>query len=590
MQRWLPAQLLWVNGRLKQVNKKLKTGVAYRYRTSDIIFGNMKSRQNIPILIGLMSIALIGVIVIQFLWIKSAIQLKQEQFDGAVHHALMSVSGDLGNKYGVHLITEKLDEDSNIRKEILKQDPGFYNFMISVNDDKQKNADEENNSKEPKNLISVSNETNYEFYTRGEDPERSERIEIRSHNGHKIIAVVNLNRGNKQHLKAQKNTIQKPPVAQEPPLAPQSNKLMNIVKDAADEYAMSKMSEKDINELIDSPKIIRALKKAFAARGLPESFVFATYSVSGDSVIINKAYSKSAIKDFAYQSPLLPTDFIETSTLLLVDFPARYRYIFTSIAGLLVLSLFFSITIISAFAYSLRVIFKQKKLSEITTDFINNMTHELKTPLATISMTADTLALVPENQHAQAVPEYAGMIKNEARRLSRHVDRILDAALPDKNTGNEQYEIIDINQLVEEEVKVFQSALQKRNGKIEILLPVEKLKIYANRDMLRGAISNLLDNAVKYSKETPEIKISARRVNSYILFCVEDRGVGIGKADQKLVFEKFYRVHTGNRHDVKGFGLGLNFVKNIIESMNGKVWVESELGKGSKFFMEFPAI
>ena len=253
--------MLWVNGRLKQVNKKLKTGVAYRYRTSDIIFDNMKSRQNIPILIGLMSIALMGVIVIQFLWIKSAIQLKQEQFDGAVHHALMSVSGDLGNKYGVHLITEKLDEDSNIRKEILKQDPGFYNFMISVNDDKQKTADEESNSKEPKNLISVSNETNYEFYTRGEDPERSERIEIRSHNGHKIIAVVNLNHGNKQRLEGRKNTVQNPPAAPEPPQAPQPNKLMNIVKDVADEYAMSKMSEKDINELIDSPKIIGALKK-----------------------------------------------------------------------------------------------------------------------------------------------------------------------------------------------------------------------------------------------------------------------------------------------------------------------------------------
>jgi two-component system phosphate regulon sensor histidine kinase PhoR len=541
-----------------------------------------------------MSIALVGVIIIQFLWIKNAIQIKQEQFDRSVHHALISVSADLENRYGVHLITEKLENDSNARNEVLKQDPGFYQFMISVDKNKQRDDEsydlEDDSKNTESSVISISNidDNIYPSNSKAKGEVLSSSMQ-----GAKVITTVNVKRNNSEQIIIQNSTLKKPKAVAAGQCTPNASggcNLMKIVKSAADEYAMSKMSEKEINDIIDSPKISSAIKMEFARQGLPLDFVFGTYCVSGDTAMINKAYSNNPMKDFAYKSPLLATDFVKAGSLLLLDFPGHFRYLLASVAGMLLLSLFFTLAIVTAFAFSLHVIFRQKKLSDITNDFINNMTHELKTPLATISLTADTLGLSSVSTNSEMVGEYSGMIKNEVKKLSRHVDRILEAAVLERNGNKQQTEILSINQLAGDEVKIFEPIVQQRGGKIEAHLPEEEIKIHANRDMIRGVICNLLDNAVKYSKEKPDITISVSRSGSNLLCYVEDHGVGISKADQKMIFEKFYRAHTGNRHDVKGFGLGLSFVKNVIESMHGRVWVESEQGKGSRFYFEFPLL
>jgi two-component system phosphate regulon sensor histidine kinase PhoR len=216
------------------------------------------------------------------------------------------------------------------------------------------------------------------------------------------------------------------------------------------------------------------------------------------------------------------------------------------------------------------------------------MTHELKTPLATISMTADTLALASVSQSPEKVSEYSGMIKNEVKKLSLHVDKILHAALLEKNGDRQQHELICINRLIEDEVKTYEPLVHQRNGTISAGVPAQTITLHANKDLLSGAVSNLLDNALKYSHEHPIITVAVRPVNDKIILSVKDEGIGISKSDQALIFEKFYRAPTGNRHDVKGFGLGLSFVKDVIENLKGKIWVESELGKGSTFFIEIP--
>lgn len=526
-----------------------------------------------------MSIALAGVIVIQFLWIQNAIELKQEQLDRSVNMAMIRVSADLENKYGVHLITEKLEKDSVARKQVIKQDPGLYKFMININDG--------GNSSEERTIE----------YIGGDDEATAEQVNIRGpRRTRQVVAMINIS-GNEQQEVVIRKTIA-PEVGPElpapptPPCAPcppgKDCQLIDIVKNVADEYAMSKMDAKDIYDIIDSAKIRASISKEFKKAGLPENFVFATYCTQGDTLMINKASSENPLLDFAYKSPLLATDFIEASSLLLVNFPSRLRYIFASIAGMLLLSLFFTLAIISAFAYSLHVIFKQKKLSEITNDFINNMTHELKTPLATISMTADTLLLNGVNSQPDRVNEYSGMIKNEVKRLSRHVDRILEAAVTERNGNGHGSEKIDLKELLQAEIKLFEPLVTQHHGKIQLALPVEEVPVYAGKDLLRGVICNLLDNALKYSKELPDIKISLQKKGGFALLCVEDNGIGISKADQKFIFEKFYRAHTGNRHDVKGFGLGLSFAKSVIESAGGKITVESNPGEGSKFFVELP--
>lgn len=364
----------------------------------------MKSKQSIGILIALMSIALMGVIIIQFLWIRNAIQLKQEQFDRTVNSALIRVSADLENKYGVHFITEKLHSDSSARKEVMRQDPGLYQFMISVDESKQRDGEDINPDLTEESTVVVSDNSECPVAL------NSEKMRTGYSKNHgRVLAMVNINNNQKEEVLVQKARWIEPvppPEVLNPDTAADSKSpksaLINIVSDAADEWAMSKMSAKDISDVIDSAKIISSIKKEFAKEGLPQDFVFATYCVDGDTLMINKA-STAGLKDFTYKSPLLATDFIDAKSLLLLNFHKQYEYIFHSLAGMLVLSLFFTIAIISAFAYSLHVIFKQKRLSEITNDFINNMTHELKTPLATISLTADTLGLISTGKDRKSV-------------------------------------------------------------------------------------------------------------------------------------------------------------------------------------------
>ena len=553
----------------------------------------MKSKQSIRILIALMSLALIGVIVIQFLWISNAVLLKQEQFDRSVKMAMIRVSADLESKYGVHLITEKLEKDSAARKQVMKQDPGFYKFMININD-----SEVEQEEVRAQSSVLVCGEEALDA-----------NINMRSmHRNRQVIAMVNVNDNGQQEIATidvrgdePEAVISEaafmlpaapvaPPMPPSPPSAPGSkSNLMNIVQCVADEYAMSQMDAKEIYDVIDSAKIRASIGKEFKEAGLPSNFDFATYCTKGDTLMINKAASESPLSDFAYKSPLLATDFIEASSLLLVNFPARFQYIFSSLAGMLLLSIGFTFVIVAAFAYSLHLIFKQKKVSEITNDFINNMTHELKTPLATISMTADTLLLAGVSVQPDKVSEYSGMIKGEVRKLSRHVDRILDSAVTESN-GNEHqgYEKINLNELISDEVKLFEPLVTQHGGSIEAMVPAENVFVRAGKDMLRGVICNLLDNALKYSEEAPQIKITLQQKHRSAVLCVADSGIGISKADQKHVFEKFYRAHTGNRHDVKGFGLGLSFAKSVIEGAGGKIWVESSLAEGSRFFIELP--
>lgn len=544
----------------------------------------MKSRQNIRLLIALMSLALLGVIMIQFLWIRNAMKLKQEQFDHSVNMAMIRVSAQLENKYGVHFITEKLEKDSSAKTEMMRKDPGLYKFMISVDDAKKKAQEEKYLWRSKASFVDAGPESAEEEIS----VSKAGRIFTKR----RVIAMVNVSGNHKQEVVIQKNdalnpSTPQPSIPSTPPDEALKANLIKIVSNVANEYELSKMNQKDISDVIDSQKIYKAIEKEFKKQGLPLNFDFATYCVDGDTLMINKGSSSDPLKDYEYKSPLLATDFIEAGSLLLIRFPAHLTYLFTSMAGMLTLSLFFTLTLISAFAYSLHVIFRQKRLSEITNDFINNMTHELKTPLATISMTADTIGLAAaSNQHGR-MGDYSGMIKNEVKKLSHHVDRILEAAVLE-TTSNEKWENLDINETVRTEAKALEPQVLKKGGRMEVYIHPVPLNVRANKDLLSGIMDNLLDNAIKYSGQMPVIKIYTHDLGDRVMICVEDNGIGIRKSDHKLIFEKFYRAHTGNQHNVKGFGLGLSFVKNVVESLKGQVWVDSDPGKGSKFFIQLP--
>jgi len=235
-----------------------------------------------------------------------------------------------------------------------------------------------------------------------------------------------------------------------------------------------------------------------------------------------------------------------------------------------------------------RALLRQKKLSEIKNDFINNMTHEFKTPLATISLAVDALKNEKVIQDRQKSEYFTGIIKEENRRMNKQVETILQASLLDRQEQQLNLTSIHAHTVIQEAMENFQLQLDGKGGRSELQLNAKNDLVSADEVHFTNLISNLIDNAVKYSKENLLIRITTHSTTKSLIIRIEDNGIGMSKETQRRIFEKFYRAHTGNIHNVKGFGLGLSYVKTIVEAHQGKIKVDSMVGKGTTFTLEFP--
>jgi two-component system phosphate regulon sensor histidine kinase PhoR len=255
---------------------------------------------------------------------------------------------------------------------------------------------------------------------------------------------------------------------------------------------------------------------------------------------------------------------------------------------LLLVSLAFMLTLIFSFYYTISTIFKQKKLSEIKNDFISNMTHEFKTPISTISLAVEVLNDKSVEKSQERISNYVKMIGDENKRLSLLVENILQTAILDKGEFKLKIQNIDIHTLIEQSIHNIKLQVENKDGEIYTDLNAVRAVIQADRIHLTNIIFNLIDNALKYSKEKPVIKITTSSDEEGVFISVQDNGIGISKENQKRIFDTMYRVPTGNIHNVKGFGLGLSYVKAVVEKHGGSIKVESELGKGSTFTLYLP--
>ncbi len=254
-------------------------------------------------------------------------------------------------------------------------------------------------------------------------------------------------------------------------------------------------------------------------------------------------------------------------------------------------SFLFTLVICTAFFVTVRTMLMQKKLSEIKSDFINNMTHEFKTPLATISLAVDALNNEKVLGSKEKMQYFRGIIKDENKRMNKQVETILQAALLDKEEIQLNMQPINVNEVISNVVENFKLQLEAKNGTIRLTLNARKDLIKADEVHFTNLISNLIDNAVKYSKDDGlHINLSTQNAGNSIRIKIEDNGIGMSRETVARVFEKFYRAHTGNIHNVKGFGLGLSYVKAMVEAQKGKIKVDSALGKGSTFTLEFPLL
>jgi len=271
-----------------------------------------------------------------------------------------------------------------------------------------------------------------------------------------------------------------------------------------------------------------------------------------------------------------------------IHFPNQPKFVLRKMQLYIVLSAFFILVTISSFWFVIHSLFKQKKLSEIKADFVNNMTHEFKTPISTISVASEMLMTENIHKDPEKLLKYAHIIYDENTRLKTQVEKVLQVAILDRGDYKLRIRELDVHEILQVLIENFQMTLSKNNGAIFSRLNAANCIIEADRSHFTNVVHNLLDNAEKYSQVSPQITVSTWSNLLGVNIAIEDKGIGMASEHLQHIFKKFHRISTGNVHDVKGFGIGLFYVKTIVEAHGGNIKVNSEPGKGSKFTLFFP--
>lgn len=343
--------------------------------------------------------------------------------------------------------------------------------------------------------------------------------------------------------------------------------------------------------------IIRTGFNKYNLKNYPFEFNVMVSTINGEQVYSDnffKYYGDSA-KNFNVVYPLEPPsgsnfENLVMEEMLMVVVPNQKNLIWKEMIWFILGAILFTMIITTAFFITIRTLLKQKKLSEIKSDFINNMTHEFKTPIATISLAVDALKNTKVVGNKEKTDYFTGIIKEENKRMNKQVETILQAALLDKQEVTLNLKKFPAHDLIISALNNINLQVEEKQGKLEVELEAENDLIWADEVHFTNLINNLVDNAVKYSKENPHIKLSTKNAGNQLKIKVEDDGIGMNKETLNRIFEKFYRSHTGNVHNVKGFGLGLSYVKTMVDAHHGSIKAESVLGKGSSFTISIPLV
>lgn len=356
--------------------------------------------------------------------------------------------------------------------------------------------------------------------------------------------------------------------------------ILSILRDAGSRPVM---------ERADSTMVRNCLRTELSNNGVNVPFAFAVYNVKGNMIYSSGGFTGENSKE-SYSIPLFSNS--DKYYTLKVEFPTKNSYIFSSVR-FIIPTIILTIILFVVFLYTIIVIFRQKKLTEMKTDFINNMTHELKTPISTISLAGQMLSDPSISKSQSTLQHLAEVVTDESKRLRFQVDKVLQMSVFD-NTGSAlKFTVLDANEVIVSIAKTFKIKAEKFGGSLTTSLDATQARIKVDEMQFTNVIFNLLDNAVKYMDEDrePQLHITTRDISGNRLeIRIRDNGIGIRKDDLKRIFNKFYRVSTGNRHDVKGFGLGLAYVKKMITLFGGNIVAESEFGKGSTFIITLPLV
>ena len=541
------------------------------------------TKKKIRGIIALMSLAQIGVIGLQVYWILHDIRLKEQQFDQTVNQAMNAIVDRIETNEAMNLVHERVfNLDPNRISQLIIRDTAST-VPITITDTSIEFPTARFNELPPVIEDLDNADINIEYHRPGSNQtflrfSRKNYFHKDSVSTHTIhSSQITRVYGDSAEVIIRQN---------EEKVKARLEKLNQVMEKMAIDFAGP---DDDIHTRLDSAHFDSLIHSELKNRGIEIPVDYGVLNGTSNSFVIsNSQIPHSELKSSHYRCLLFPNDLVTKPDYLIMHFPNTIQYVLASMWLMLVSSFIFTCIILFVFAYTIQVIFRQKKLSDIKTDFINNMTHEFKTPIATISLAVDSIK-DPRVQADQTKMDYfTRIIREENKRMNLQVENVLQMAQLEKGELNLRPEDVNVHTLIQKAVELIAIQVESKGGKIEASLQAQLPMIKGDPIHLSNVIFNLLDNANKYSPESPEIKISSDNNSTGILVRVSDKGIGMTKETQKRIFEKFYRVPTGNIHNIKGFGLGLSYVKAIVEQHKGWISVDSESGRGSTFEIYLP--
>lgn len=542
----------------------------------------------------LLVFSVFAVLLLQGFWMRNFYNQKLEEFDKTIYAALEKVTEKLEERQNLKIIKDKVIPESMAGKkqdlkviksfsssshyssginknrkqditQIVKVGPGLESSAVTISSDSVFTTIATPEIRITKNKITARDSV----FSINEPGTLSITQKTSNENGALVKNTVVINQFGQKKAKS---------------VNPKQNEDINKLMDKM----LMEIKIIDTDET-NADTLKHVIQKVLENKGVFTPFEFSLKKMASPSKI--QVLSQSAHFDStkaSYRSDLSANKIFTTNNFLFLQFPDTGDFVFGEMKGIILSSLVFSLIIIIVFYFTIRAILKQKKLNEMKTDFINNMTHELKTPIATISLAIDAINNPQVKSDHEKFDQYSAIMKEENRKLNSHVERVLQMAMIDKGDLRLHKKRINLSDLIHSAINTHKLQVEHCNGEIVFETPQTPIFMVADGFHLLAAFNNLLDNALKYSKENCLIQIALQRTGTGLVITIKDNGIGIDAELHKKVFEKFYRVQGGNLHDVKGFGLGLSYVKSIIESHNGSIELQSEKGKGSTFTIKLP--
>lgn len=549
------------------------------------------NRKLLIIVIVSLVISLTGIILIQLFWIRNAIRVKEELFDNSVNRALQATASALEIKDNYRIISNKFKnpgedsaqlfwEDSigsqinvhrisidSLQDRSLPAGPGFVAISTSDEDKHAYTIKWTDSASRNKALVYNVDEKVFMRIDTLNEGHDDEMIFITRQNGNDDSLYIVVNQQVRK-IKTKKESLEKV----------FEKMVIEVTTDPV-----------PLNKRIQLSQTQDLLRLELQNQGITLPFEFGVFTGTDNMTLpVHSESFHLSDRHSAYKVNLFPNDAFAPATFLALKFPDKRAQLLRSVLWLLASSALLTLFIIVTFGMTVSFILKQKKISDIKSDFINNMTHEFKTPIATISLAADAISDDHVLSDKSRVNYFLGIIRQENKRMNNQVENVLQMALLDKKDFALHFELLDIHELIKQSVTHISLQVEKLSGTLHSELHAEHRWLQTDRIHFTNLIYNLLDNAIKYSQDKPEIRITTWNTKGGISISVEDKGIGLTPVEKSKIFDKFYRQATGNVHNVKGFGLGLSYVKAIVLLHRGEITVDSEVGKGSRFTVWLP--